>query len=55
VLRRTTDVEDEQAHVRPSLGDDPLHAAAVAVKLSGNVDGGLHEVGEVSLGTEAVR
>ena len=31
---------DEQAHVRPGLGDDPLHAAAVAVELSGNVDGG---------------
>ena len=43
-------MEDEQADVRPGFGDDPLHATAHAVELSGNVDGGLNEVGEVRAG-----
>jgi len=55
VLRRTPDVEDEQAHVRPGLSDDPLHPAAVAEEFPGNIDGGLHEVGEVRFGSKAVR
>src|SRR6185436_5862839 len=55
VLRWAAGVEDEQAHARPSLGDDPLHLAAHAEEFPGNIDGGLNEVGEVRFGTETVR
>src|SRR5436190_18590748 len=55
VVGRTADNGSGQADCRPGVVDGSLHVAAVAVELSGNVDGGLHEVREIRLGLQPLR
>src|SRR4029079_1126690 len=53
MLGRAPDDGYVESDARPCLRDRSLHAAAVAVQLAGDIDGGLREVREVRLGLEA--